>query len=85
MSRDEVKFISLEYYNELTSSHYSSVTELIFAPPPFEIELSIRSELIPSLYDLSSIIVVDEIPTAKIELLIDSKVYDDVRERLVVL
>jgi len=82
MSRDEVKFISLQSYNQLAKREYSSTTELIFDPPPFEIELSIRSEIIPSLYDLSTIIVVDEIPTAKIELLIDSKVYDDVRERL---
>jgi len=82
MNRDEVKFITLETYNRLADSRYSTVTELIFSPPPFEKELEIRTALGMSPYDLSAILVVEEIPSNKIEILCQSEVYSDVREVL---
>jgi len=80
MSRDEVKFISLDKYNQLCNKEYTDVTELIFAPPSFEIELEIRASLLLSAYDLSTIIVVDSIPENKIEISLEVKTYEDVRE-----
>jgi len=82
MGRDEVKFISLNRYNLLANTDYHSVTELIFDPPKFEKEVEIRNTLISSSYDISAIIIVDEIPTNKIELIIETKAYEDVREVL---
>lgn len=83
LGRDEVRFITLEYYNTLAQSSYKNVRELVFNPPGFEQEVSIRAKLGASLYDLSAILVVDEIPENKIEVLCQSKTYDDVQEVLV--
>lgn len=83
MNRDEVRFITLEYYNALMSSNYQSVTELIYAPPVFSKEVELRTKLGVTPYDLAAILVVEEIPTNKIEILCQSKVYSDVKEVLV--
>jgi len=82
MNRDEVRFITLDHYNTLSDSHYQSVTELIFAPPSFMKELDLRAKLGVTPYDLSIILVVDEIPDKKIEILCNSKTYSDVKEVL---
>ena len=82
MNRDEVKFIDINKYNHLAQKEYKSVKELIFNPPTFEEEVNIRLKLLNNHYSISSIIVVDEIPDKKIELLLDSDVYEDVKERL---
>lgn len=83
MNRDEVRFITLEHYNALTKSNYISVTELIYAPPEFSKEVELRSTLGVTPYDLSVILVVEEIPENKIEILCQSKVYNDVKEVLI--
>ena len=83
MNRDEVKFVSLSTYNKLANRRYINVSELIFDPPAFEDELAIRRRLLPEPYDLSMLLVVEEIPENKIELAVDIEIYEDVKERLV--
>ncbi len=83
MNRDEVRFISLQHYNQLLHAAYQSVSELIFSPPLFEDELRVRQLLEPDFFSLSALLVVDEIPEKKIEILCQSKTYSDVREVLV--
>jgi len=83
MNRDEVKFITLESYNKLNKSSYKEVRELIFNSPSFEDEVEIRQQLITNPYDLSTLIVVDEIPTSKVEILYKSHIYEDVKEVLI--
>ena len=85
LNRDEVRFLSLERYNDLSGRSYATVTELIYAPPSFEEELELRRRLLPDPYDLSALLVVERIPEAKVELLLESHTYDDVRERLILL
>ena len=82
MNRDEVKFISLETYNKLLNTHYSNVTQLIFNTPYFEEELKARKKLINNFYDLSLIIIVDKVPTQKVEIIYKSHIYEDVKEVL---
>jgi len=82
MNRDEVRFITLSYYNNLANTNYQTVTELIYAPPLFEEEIALREKLGVTPYDLSSILVVDEIPDKKIEIICQSKTYSDVKEVL---
>ena len=82
MNRDEVRFISLAYYNQLCNSSYSSVKELIFSPPLFETELQARRIIEAEFYSLSAILVVDKIPEKKIEILCKSETFSDVREVL---
>lgn len=83
MNRDEVKFITLETYNRLADADYATVRELIFSPPRFEKEVRIRTGLGLDLYDLSTVLVVEEIPSNKIEILSQSTVYSDVKEVLI--
>ena len=85
MNRDEVRFITLEHYNHLAGTDYKNVTELIFSPPSFSKELALRTELGVTPYDLSIILVVDDIPDKKIEILCQSETYDDVKEVLILL
>ena len=82
MNRDEVRFITRKYYNEVAHTSYNTVTELIFAPPAFEEELEIRTKLSVTPYDISVILVVEEIPSNKIEIICQSKTYSDVKEPL---
>ncbi len=83
MNRDEVKFISLDFYNFLTNRNYSKIEELIFNPPTFNQELLIREKLIKNIYDLSLILIVKQIPTNSIEIICKSYIYQDVREEVV--
>ncbi len=82
MNRDEVKFITLNYYNSLINKNYKSIYELIYNSPTFEEELKVRKQLINSSYDLSTIVVVQQIPTQKVELIYKSHIYEDVKEVL---
>ena len=59
--------------------------ELIFNPPSIEEELSLREHISENNYDLSPIIIVEEISTTKLTLHIDAKTYEDTREKLIIL
>ena len=83
MNRDEVRFITLEYYNRLLQREYKNVNELIFSPPPFDIEVALRNRLGVTPYDLSMILVVDDMPDKKIEIHCQAKTYSDVKEVLI--
>jgi predicted adenine nucleotide alpha hydrolase (AANH) superfamily ATPase len=83
MNRDEVRFITLKHYNSLSNTNYQTVTELIYSPPAFSEEVQLRTKLGITPYDLAAILVVEEIPTNKIEIICQSKVYSDVKEVLI--
>ncbi|MEY3001717.1 MAG: hypothetical protein RLZZ428_92 [Pseudomonadota bacterium] len=83
MSRDEVRFITLAHYNTLADTNYKDLKGLIFTPPSFEKEVALRTKLGMDMYDLSAVLVVEQIPTSKLEILCQSKTYSDVKETLV--
>jgi predicted adenine nucleotide alpha hydrolase (AANH) superfamily ATPase len=83
LNRDEVRFLTLKQYNQLCGRNYTTVTALIYDPPPFEEELVVRRSLLPNPYDLSALLVVEQIPEGKVELLLESHTYEDVRDRLI--
>ena len=83
LNREEVRFITLDTFNTLTASSYKSTQELMFNAPSVESEMALRTQLTNSPFNTSAIIVVDEIPTAKITLLLETKTYEDTREKLV--
>ncbi len=85
MNREDIKLITLDTFNQTAGTSYESVKALLFGPPTFEKEMAVRSTLIPSPYDLTPLIVVDEIPPSKITVFLDAKVYEDTKERLVIL
>jgi hypothetical protein len=81
MNREEVVFITLDFYNQKMQTSFKNVAELVQRPLSFDREVALRQELL-SAYNLSPLIVVDEIPTAKVDLFLDAKIYEDRRERL---
>jgi len=83
LNREEVRFITLDTFNTLTSSTYKNTQELMFNTPSVKTEITLRSTLTGSPFNTSAIIVVDEIPTSKITLVLETKTYDDTREKLI--
>lgn len=83
--REEIKFVTLEFFNSACNFQYRTVNELIFNPPSFDEELKFRTILTSSNYDLSPIIIVDKIPQTKLTVELDAKIYEDIREKLIIL
>jgi len=81
-SRDEIKFITLKKYNQISGLNYKNIEELIKNPPKFSEELEIRYKLTNSYFDLSAIIVLEELDNRKYEIYIESKIYEDVQDKL---
>ena len=84
LNREEVRFITLETFNNLTSSNYKNTQELMFNAPSIETETALRTQLTKSIFNSSAIIVIDEIPSSKITLTLETKTYDDTREQLII-
>ena len=82
-NREEIKIISLEYFNSLGNFKYKNINELIFNSPSFDEELSIRLALNNANYDLSPIIVLQDIPDFKLNIELNSKTYEDSKEKLI--
>lgn len=85
LNREEVRFITLDTFNTLTSSTYANTQELMFNAPCVETEITLRAHLSSNAYNTSAIIVVDTIPTSKIILTLETKTYDDTREQLIII
>ncbi|MDD2790018.1 MAG: epoxyqueuosine reductase QueH [Sulfurimonas sp.] len=84
-NREEIKFISLDYFNALCQTQYKEMNELIFNPPSLEKELAIREIISGSILDLSPIIVLQTPSQSKLEIYLDTKTYEDVKEKLIIL
>jgi predicted adenine nucleotide alpha hydrolase (AANH) superfamily ATPase len=83
LNRDEVKLITIEKFNLLAHTSYKNVMDLYSSPLLFEDELQIRNTITHNPFDLSCIVVVDSILDGKYEILLNSKVYDDVKEKII--
>jgi len=84
-NREEIKFITLDFYNEQNGTHYKDVKALIYAPLSQEKELAFRTTLNATSYDLSPIIVMENIPEGKLTITLDTKTYEDVKEKLIII
>jgi len=82
-NRDEIKLISLQKFNTLAKTSYKNVKELIYNPLNFYDELNLRNEIVKNPYDLSALIVLDEILDEKYEVWINSITYEDVKEAII--
>ncbi|MBE0515459.1 epoxyqueuosine reductase QueH [Sulfurimonas sp.] len=82
-NREEIKFVTLKHFNSECNLDYKNIKELLFNPPSFEKELKFRDTLTDTSYNLSPIIVVNEIPQTKLTIELDAKTYEDTRERLI--
>jgi len=84
-NREEIKFTTLEFFNTTCNLSYKTLNELLFNPPSFDEELKFRNILTDTNYDLSPIIVVDSIPETKLTIELDAKIYEDTKEKLMIL
>ena len=82
-NREEIKFISLEYFNSYFKTDYKNINELIFNAPSVEDELKFRTSINSSNYDLCPIIVVENIIESKLTIELKSKTYEDTKEKLI--
>ncbi len=83
-NKEEALFINIDKFNELANTSYKSVMELIKKPPLVEVEIKVRNLLNGGAFlNLNPIVVLDNIEILKYELIINSKIYSDVRENLV--
>jgi len=83
LNREEVRFITIDTFNTLTASVYKNTRELMFNAPTIETEIALRTHLSGNPFSTSAIIVVDTIPTEKIFLVLETKTYEDTREKLI--
>ena len=82
-NRDELKIISLDTFNQLANTNYTTVLELVYNPLSFDDELKLRTKITQNNhFDLSTIIILKEIPDAKVSVFSDFKIYEDVKEVL---
>ncbi|MFV7791528.1 diacylglucosamine hydrolase like protein, partial [Aliarcobacter lanthieri] len=70
-------------FNSLSNSNFKNVLELLYKPLSFEKELEIRNKIVKNSYDLSTVIVLDEIIDEKYEIEIDSQTYEDIKEEII--
>ena len=82
-NREEIKFITLKHFNTLSNKNYQNIYELIYTPLHYNEEQRIRAKINPSLYDLTPIIVLEQIPDSKLTIELDAKIYEDSKEKLI--
>jgi len=82
-NREEIKFLTLEHFNKIAKSSYNSIKELIYNPLGFEKEQELRHKISGSNYDLSPIIILQEIPETKLTITLDAKSYEDTKEQII--
>ena len=84
LNRMQVKIISLNKFNKLLRRRYNSIYDIYAQPPTIDEELQIREKITKLSYNLTPIIVLEEIPIDKrVDILIESKIYPDNREVLI--
>ena len=72
LNRDEVKIIDIQTFNLFAETSYKDVKELMYNPLEFYKELEIRNLIIKNPYDLSALIILDEIIDEKYEIEINA-------------
>lgn len=85
LNRMQITFIELSTFNRLSHQNYDCVYNIIQNPLTIKKEIEIRNKLMHGAYDLTPIIVLETVPKeSRIEVSIDSRIYSDKRDVLVI-
>jgi len=77
LNRDSVKIVSLSKLNRMTNHNFKSVMDIKLSILE---EIDIRNQIENSSFSLSPILILENIPSGKIDIEINSKIYLDTRD-----
>jgi predicted adenine nucleotide alpha hydrolase (AANH) superfamily ATPase len=85
-NREDIRIISLAYFNKLIDKNYKNIQDIVKSPPTFDEEMDARSKIVFNFLSLTPVIVVKDIDeTAPYQLYLEAHIYEDVREHLATL
>lgn len=80
--KDDILLISLDKFNDLCTTSYETVKQIMFNPPKLKYELRLRKRIFGD-FNLSPIIVLDKIQSAKYEIKAMTQIYPQSIEKIV--
>ncbi len=83
-NRNNIRLIDIAMFNQLSQSSFTNVKELIFSDIAYDRLLDVRRAIIDNSYDTTPIIVLDKVDTQSMKISINSKIYEDQAEVLLV-
>ena len=85
LNRMQIKLITLNKFNKLLNKNYTSILDIYKNPPTIDEEINVREKLLNTKYNLSPIIILEEIPLeVRIDVDIQAKIYPDNKEVLII-
>jgi len=86
LNRMQIKFISIKTFNILSNRNYNSILDIQKNPLSIDEEIQIREILLQSKYNLTPLIIVEEIPfDTRIDIEIEAKIYPDNKEVIIII
>ncbi len=83
-SKEEIRFVTIDRFNEAANTRFCDVKAMLRNPPSLECELQFRAHLFPSpVLSLSPVVIVDKLDVREYTLFLESVSYPDIRENLV--
>lgn len=83
LNKDEIKIVSLDFYNSFFNTSYGSVYELIYNPQDFNKEIEFRQSITGTHNTLSTILVLDRLSQDSYEIYLKSEIYNHTKEVLI--
>ncbi|TBR81274.1 diacylglucosamine hydrolase like protein [Campylobacter novaezeelandiae] len=82
--KDEINFWDFNYFNALLKNKFKDFNELLNKPLKIKQEISLRQRLLGT-YNLSPIVILDKITKGRYEILAQSEIYFDTREKIILI
>jgi len=84
LNRNNIRLMDIDEFNKRLNTKYKNTNELMFNAPKIEKEINLRRQI--DLFEsINPIIVIDEIQDVKYEVSIDSQIFQDIKENLVII
>ncbi|NOQ31997.1 MAG: diacylglucosamine hydrolase like protein [Helicobacteraceae bacterium] len=84
-NRNNIKFITLEFFNSIANKKHQNIKDIIYNPPLYSHQIELREALTGEKNTISPIIVLETIPTQKMTVQIESTTYEDTKERFLII